>query len=269
MSLMIDIGGGTTDISFFTIENNQPQVYDFFSIDKGLNYLTKIDEKYKTANDTISKIEEQIGNSKKETQQRKSFNDFRLLGIKLLELVSNKNTNQEQTNQKLDSNVSNFEEIDDERIKSFFHDIEVICKLLEGNIKNEFKRNVKEVIPMQNLLDALQNRPIVYCGGGSTFKVLRKTYRGYTDKKHISHTEWDLKSVVNMDDIIQKRLCPILSTAYGLSKSATDDNIIMKSFNDLFAHLRDISTQPTSPHPKIQTHHQDYSNAYDDWDTIK
>ena len=37
MSLMIDIGGGTTDISFFTIENNKPQVYDFYSINKGLN----------------------------------------------------------------------------------------------------------------------------------------------------------------------------------------------------------------------------------------
>ena len=40
MSLMIDIGGGTTDISFFTIEDNKPQVYDFYSINKGLNYLT-------------------------------------------------------------------------------------------------------------------------------------------------------------------------------------------------------------------------------------
>ena len=32
MSLMIDIGGGTTDISFFTIENNVPQVYDNSSL---------------------------------------------------------------------------------------------------------------------------------------------------------------------------------------------------------------------------------------------
>ncbi len=43
MNLIIDIGGGTTDISFFTIENGQPQVYDFFSVDKGLNFLTGID----------------------------------------------------------------------------------------------------------------------------------------------------------------------------------------------------------------------------------
>lgn len=41
MSLMIDIGGGTTDISFFTINtDNKPQVYGLYSIEKGLNYLT-------------------------------------------------------------------------------------------------------------------------------------------------------------------------------------------------------------------------------------
>lgn len=40
MHMMIDIGGGTTDISFFTIEDNKPQIYDFYSINKGLNFLT-------------------------------------------------------------------------------------------------------------------------------------------------------------------------------------------------------------------------------------
>lgn len=45
MSLMIDIGGGTTDISFFTIEDKKPQVYDFYSINKGLNFLTGANDK--------------------------------------------------------------------------------------------------------------------------------------------------------------------------------------------------------------------------------
>ena len=47
MSLMVDIGGGTTDISFFSIEedkknpkNNKLRVYDFKSINKGLNFLS-------------------------------------------------------------------------------------------------------------------------------------------------------------------------------------------------------------------------------------
>jgi hypothetical protein len=46
MSLMIDIGGGTTDISFFSIEHASPDilhVYDFYSINKGLNFLSDAD----------------------------------------------------------------------------------------------------------------------------------------------------------------------------------------------------------------------------------
>lgn len=39
MSLTADIGGGTTDISFFTIENGLPMIYKFWSIPRGLNYV--------------------------------------------------------------------------------------------------------------------------------------------------------------------------------------------------------------------------------------
>lgn len=46
MSLMLDIGGGTTDISFFVIEDNgEPHVYHFESIPKGLNYFLEYGEK--------------------------------------------------------------------------------------------------------------------------------------------------------------------------------------------------------------------------------
>lgn len=52
MSLMVDIGGGTTDISFFTIEKGKPQVYRFYSINKGLNYLTEADATNDTRHDS-------------------------------------------------------------------------------------------------------------------------------------------------------------------------------------------------------------------------
>jgi hypothetical protein len=39
MNLMVDIGGGTTDFSFFTIQNNIPHIYYYASISKGLNYI--------------------------------------------------------------------------------------------------------------------------------------------------------------------------------------------------------------------------------------
>jgi len=47
-SVMVDIGGGTTDISFFSIQNHKSEnerviIYDFYSVDKGLNYLTAVE----------------------------------------------------------------------------------------------------------------------------------------------------------------------------------------------------------------------------------
>lgn len=57
MSLMIDIGGGTTDISFFTIgTDNKPQVYGLYSIDKGLNYLTDVMSTNNKKNSSIQNI---------------------------------------------------------------------------------------------------------------------------------------------------------------------------------------------------------------------
>lgn len=39
MSLMVDIGGGTTDITFFTIEQDNPKIYNYSSIPFGINYI--------------------------------------------------------------------------------------------------------------------------------------------------------------------------------------------------------------------------------------
>lgn len=41
MSIMVDIGGGTTDITFFTIENEKPIIYNYASIPLGLNFIAE------------------------------------------------------------------------------------------------------------------------------------------------------------------------------------------------------------------------------------
>lgn len=47
MSIMLDMGGGTTDISFFVINNNkEPHVYHFESISKGLNFFLEYDDRH-------------------------------------------------------------------------------------------------------------------------------------------------------------------------------------------------------------------------------
>lgn len=59
-SMIIDIGGGTTDISFFIIENNKPVVYEFYSLNKGLNYLIAVDINEKKGTEINVKNEREI-----------------------------------------------------------------------------------------------------------------------------------------------------------------------------------------------------------------
>ncbi|MCF0186549.1 MAG: hypothetical protein HUJ98_08705 [Bacteroidaceae bacterium] len=219
MNLMVDIGGGTTDISFFTIEQDEksnvtiPQVYDFFSIDKGLNFLT----------------DATAYNNKKD----------------------------------LDSNVKNESEIIWEKQSIYNREIQKKCTDLISHLSDEFHRQGS--LSASALENALKNRPIIYCGGGSTFPSLLNKYGGFSDIKKISDKEWDKKSVRDMDEISKLHLCPILSTAYGLSIHATHDNIVCKPFEDIFEGIRQTK-YPSHTYTENNSH---YRSVYDDWDALK
>ena len=218
MSLMIDIGGGTTDISFFTIEDKKPQVYDFYSINKGLNFLTGANENNQTG--TVV-------------------------------------------------NVQDASEINLGRRNVYINEVNQVCDSLRTKLQHEFKRQTG--LQIHRLLDALKNRPLVYCGGGSTFKSLRVCYGGYQDRKQISHKEWNAKSIKDMDEIIDYELCPILSTAYGLAISTENDNIVMKPFRDIFENIRGLEEEhhhKSSHDPKFGSAYGGFSYA-DDWDAWK
>lgn len=87
-------------------------------------------------------------------------------------------------------------------------------------------------------MDALKARPIIYTGGGSTFAMLRKSYGGFKDVIHISDEQWKTEAVDDMVRIKSYGMCPILSTAYGLSISVPDDDIRCESFQDIFENIR-------------------------------
>lgn len=219
MSLMIDIGGGTTDISFFTIEKNKPQVYDFYSINKGLNFLTGANE-----------------------------------------------SNQSGTT----VNVLDGAEIIQSRRNTYINEVNQVCDSLKNKLQTEFKKQTG--LHVHRLLDALKNRPLVYCGGGSTFKSLRVGYGGYQDRKQISHKEWNVKAIKDINNIILDDLCPILSTAYGLAISTENDNIVMKPFKDIFENIRGVEEEHSH---KTVSGHRSFGSALggfsysDDWDAWK
>jgi len=187
MSLMVDIGGGTTDISFFIIKDDRPQVYDFYSINKGLNFLTEA--------------------------------DLRLC------------------DHRADSNVKNASEINPERKQDYTKEVDKVCNKLIGKLQREFRRQTN--LGMEKLMDALETRPIIYTGGGSTFSILRRSYKGFKDITHISDEQWKQEAVEDLPQIKSLDLCPILSTAYGLSIGVANDDIKCESFQDLFNNIRD------------------------------
>ena len=148
-------------------------------------------------------------------------------------------------------------------------EVNQVCDSLRAKLQKEFKQQTG--LNMQRLLDALKNRPLVYCGGGSTFASLRVNYGGYKDKKQISHKEWNVKSIKDIEEIIDDELCPILSTAYGLAISTENDNIVMKPFKDIFENIRGLEEE----HRRKSIHDPKFGSAYggfnyaDDWDAWK
>lgn len=231
MSLMVDIGGGTTDISFFTIEedkrnpkNNKLRVYDFKSINKGLNYLT--------------------------------------------------NASSLSDNERTDSNVRSTSELVSSAINNFKGEMNNICSSLRGRLYKEFK--IQGDLPDETFDRALKNRPIVYTGGGSSFALLRHGYHGFKDVIHISQKNWKTSVIEDLTTIISLDLCPILSTAYGLSISRPNDTIICEPFRDLFSGIRQTKGQKKeqqSKKPKKAFGHDiggSHGFSYmDDWDAWK
>ena len=81
-----------------------------------------------------------------------------------------------------------------------------------------------------------------------------------------------MKSITDIDYIIDEGLCPILSTAYGLAISTENDNIVMKPFKDIFEGVRGVEEEH---HNKSSKSNNSFGSAYggfsyaDDWDAWK
>ena len=178
MSLTADIGGGTTDISFFTIENGLPMIYKYWSIPRGLNYVAARSGFDYADGDFTSKVQQEVIDK---------FNR------KKHELVSN------------------------------------LVRDLAKKIQNETS------IPVQNLRDALKDRILVYSGGGSTFNFLTKPIDTFTDIRIIDGSIWKEENIKDKAAVAQLSL--LLTTAYGLSVSVSDEDVKLKSYHSLFAHL--------------------------------
>ena len=183
MSLTADIGGGTTDISFFTIEKGLPMIYKFWSIPRGLNYVAERSGFDYADGDFDEKVNQDVIDK----YNRKKH-----------ELVYN------------------------------------LVKDLQRKIQIETN------IPVQRLWDALKDRILVYSGGGSTYSFLTKPIDTFTDIHIIDASIWNEENV--KDKSVVSPLSVLLTTAYGLSVSKDDEEVVLKKYSILFAHLADERT---------------------------
>ena len=192
MSLMIDIGGGTTDISFFTIDKKakKPRIYNYLSIPYGINYI------YETAHhSSMDKLEVRLNLDDKSINKKK-----------------------------LDGAVKQYNSI----VTKVCHDlIEALFVKFQATNFQRHKLNA-----------ALMGRPVFYSGGGSTYKFLRNTIDGkFSDVNHINPKVWEGMQIQEINEVC--KVCPIVSTALGLSISEIDDrNIELYSMDEIFKNMR-------------------------------
>ncbi len=185
MSIMVDIGGGTTDTTFFTIEKGRPKIYDYSSIPYGLNYILE-----NALPDVLDKFDIST-----------SLNDIK--GKKLKPAVN-----------------------------LYYNNLRMTCESLVSKLHKCFE---EKGFHSSRLNDALKNRPVIYSGGGSTYEILRKELYPFTDIKQISPQIWEGMTIDEVTSIT--KLCPIISTALGLSIQEDNDKVILHKPEETFSHL--------------------------------
>ncbi|NPD47574.1 MULTISPECIES: hypothetical protein [unclassified Lentimicrobium] len=192
MSLLVDIGGGTTDIAFFTLNGTQPDIHSVISFPKGLNYI----------------FEQYIG-----TKDDMDIRDVQELFFTSQGDISLFKSSITTYHNQLKNNVS---EMKDAIIDSF-----------------SFRKDIHK-LPIDKLIDALKNRPIVFSGGGSIYKSMRKGVSNFSDVNIINKNLLNIPFVVNTN--IDDTIYPILSTSYGLS-IPLEEEIQLTEIEDVFNHI--------------------------------
>ena len=191
MHLLIDIGGGTTDIAFFTITKNKlPNIHRVLSFPKGLNFI---------------------------------FNEFNF---------RNNIFNTNDTQNKFFKSQNEFsKEITTYHAELDRHNNKIIQEIIDV-FTNDKTQHELDLIQLTN---AMQDRPILFCGGGSMYKVMRKGNKYFTDIQLINKDVLSITNVKNSN--FPDLYYTILATSYGLSIQL-ENEIELTDINFVFSHLK-------------------------------
>lgn len=194
MSILVDIGGGTTDIAFFTIGDHQPDIHAVFSFPKGLNFIF---EQYILQNTDLS--------------------------IADVQRIFFENRGNESI---FNSSISIYKNKLIYEVKQM---VITVQKLFE--LRKDFHK-----LDISKLKNALENRPVVFCGGGAMYKSIHTTIANFTDIKIIDKNLLNIPSILNRS--IDEELFTILATSFGLSIPLEND-IALTPIDQIFNHIID------------------------------
>lgn len=208
--LLVDIGGGTTDIALFSInEEKLPNIYAVFSFPKGLNYIF---EKY--------------------------LNEKKQISISKLQRIFRENQ----------TGFENYISFYHQQLKDETDKIVQIVEQIFSDRKKIHGFNLSK------LRDALKNQPIVYCGGGSMYNLMRIPLTNFTDVRLINKGLLSIPYISNK--YIDESLFTILATSYGLSiqlESEIKNTPIEKIFDHLPKKQKETLIQDHTEHGMSDT----------------
>ena len=177
MSINADIGGGTTDISFFMVQDRSPQIYKYWSIPCGLNYIAEKSGYHYSEKDFIKNAHQEI-------------------------------------------------------IDKFNHKKEEIVY----NLITELIKKIRESgLDKSNFLEALKDRILVYNGGGSIYPEISTAINLFSDVKVADAGLWSEEII--KDEKKVGKLFNLLTTAYGLSVSEEDSDIVLCDYDNIFSSI--------------------------------
>ncbi|MBR5413668.1 MAG: hypothetical protein IK114_11615 [Fibrobacter sp.] len=229
MSLIVDLGGSTTDISFFNISTTgmagqNPVIYSFHSLNIGTNQLY---------------LPQEISDKSKEDEIKRSW-----LANKLSSLGSVKWLSKSKA---MNYKVLLSDKVNEEKLEVYKEQFDKTCEKIVMALLKRYRQQRQGSVAQ--LLDALSNRPIIFAGGGSMNSRFRLKYefkgnkqQCFSDPKLITSKDWEAKDFdkEHLKDLEERDLIALLSTAYGLAHASDDmnDDIEVHKIEDIFGNYK-------------------------------
>ena len=227
MFLLVDIGGGTTDIAMCSVYGGQNGanktigIHRVYSFNKGLNFIFEEYQKLHP-NQTIAEIQDVF----RQAQGKEQF-------AQPIAIYKN------ELNGQLRSLVK-----------------QIVGVFLSGQSKKGYNKSHVEI--------AMKDKPIYLCGGGSVYSKIREFSTSdiyFSDKRPINKYLLNIEHLGNAGNIPED-LFPIVATAYGLSQQVdVDEELDEKPLEAFFNHLPDMPKDK----PVEKTPENDFRLAMGTW----